>query len=409
MVKYIHSSLIRGDIMSILELKKDIYWVGVKNPELKVFDVIMTTDRGTTYNSYLIEDEKVAIIDTVKTGYFKSYHKNLEEVLKGKKVDYIIVNHTELDHSGSLRELLGKYPDAVVYGSRPACTYLKKIVNKEFKCHPIGDGEELSLGKRTLKFITAPFLHWPDTIFTYDVTDKVLFTCDAFGSHYCSDQGMFNDNAGDFAEEMKYYFDVIMGPFKKYVLQAMNKVEDLNIDMICTSHGPIHRQNPKQYIGLYREWSKGVLDTHEGKVASIFYVSAYGNTRYVAELLKECIQNSGVKVNIFDITEENINELVKVLEASDAVLLGSPTINQDALKPAWDLLSLVSPIVNRGKVAGAFGSYGWSGEAVGMMIERMKSLKLKVVEPGVRVNFVPSDQEKELVRQYGQRIIEALQ
>lgn len=397
----------RGVIMSILKLKDDIYWVGVKNPELRVFDIVMSTKKGTTYNSYLCNDEKVAVIDTVKTGYFKDYYKNLNEILGGKKVDYIIVNHTELDHSGSLGELLEKYPDAVVYGTRPACIYLKKIVNREFNCHFIKDGETLSLGKRTLKFITAPFLHWPDTMFTYDEYDGILFTCDAFGSHYCS-EGMFNDNAGDFMSETRYYFDVIMGPFKKYVLQAMDKIENLDISMICTSHGPIHREDPRQYIRLYREWSSEGAGHHEGKLVSIFYVSAYGNTKMLAEIIGEEIKKSGIHVNVYDIPENNMNELASIANMSDGVLVGSPTINQDAVKPVWDLLSLVSPIAVKGKTAGAFGSYGWSGEAVGMMIERLKDLKFKTIEPGLRINFVPSSDDIDMAKEYAGKIVEAL-
>lgn len=389
--------------MSTIEIKKDIYWVGVKNPELRVFDIIMTTKKGTTYNSYLINDEKVAIIDTVKTGYFKEYYNNLREIIGSRKVDYIIVNHTELDHSGSLRELIEQYPDAVVYGSKAACTYLKKIVNKDFKAHPITDGEELHLGKRTLKFITAPFLHWPDTIFTYVKEDRVLFTCDVFGSHYCG-EGMFDDDAGDFNDELKYYFDVIMGPFKKYVLQAMDKIENLDIDLIGTSHGPIHRNVPKQYIKLYREWSKDVLSVREGKAVTILYVSAYGNTRYMADMMKERIEKSGIKTEVFDISMENMDMLVSKINNSDGILVGSPTINQDAVKPVWDLLALVSPIANRNKAAGAFGSFGWSGEAVAMIEARLKGLKFKVIEPGIRVNFVPSEEEKKAIMEFADRM-----
>jgi flavorubredoxin len=245
-------------------------------------------------------------------------------------------------------------------------------------------------------------------MFTYVEEDKVLFTCDVFGSHYCSENGMFDDNAGDFSEELRYYFDVIMGPFKKYVLQAMDKIENLNIDMICTSHGPIHRENPRKYIDIYREWSKDVLRARDGRTVSIFYVSAYGNTKFIAGMMKDTIKNAGIKVNIFDISEENIDELVKYVECSDGILVGSPTINQDAVKPVWDLLSLVSPIINRGKAAGAFGSYGWSGEGVGMITDRLKSLKFKVIEPGLKVNFVPSDAERVQAVEFAGKIIDMI-
>ena len=393
--------------MSTIKIKDNVHWIGVKDPGLRVFDVIMSTEKGTTYNSYLIDDEKVAIIDAVKTGFYEEYIKNIKEVIGDRKVDYIIVNHTELDHSGSLKELIEEYPEATVYGSKPAIMYLKNIVNGDFTSHTVTDGETLSLGKRTLKFISAPFLHWPDTMFEYSEFDKILFTCDAFGSHYCS-ENMFDDEAGDFSYEFKYYFDVIMGPFKKHVLTAMDKIEDLDMDMICTSHGPILRTDPKKRIPLYREWSQSALKTREEKVVSIFYVTAYNNTEHMAEVLKDTVEKAGFKTNLFNITSKEISELVDMIENSDALLIGSPTINQDALKPVWDLLSQVSPITNRGKIGGAFGSYGWSGEAVGMINQRLKSLKFRVVDEGIRVNFVPSDKDIEDIVSYGKKVVEAL-
>ena len=285
--------------------------------------------------------------------------------------------------------------------------YVKNIVNGDFTSHTVADGETLSLGKRTLKFISAPFLHWPDTMFEYSEFDKISFTCDAFGSHYCS-ENMFDDEAGDFSYEFKYYFDVIMGPFKKHVLTAMDKIEDLDMDMICTSHGPILRTDPKKRIPLYRKWSQSALKTREEKVVSIFYVTAYNNTEHMAKVLKDTIEKAGFKTNLFNITSKDISELVDMIENSDALLIGSPTINQDALKPVWDLLSQVSPITNRGKIGGAFGSYGWSGEAVGMINQRLKSLKFRVVDEGIRVNFVPSDKDIEDIVSYGNKVVEAL-
>lgn len=389
--------------MGEMYLKDGVYWVGVKDPNLKVFDIIMTTKRGSTYNSYLLVDEKVAVIDTVKSGFFDEYYKNLTDVLKGRKVDYIIVNHTEPDHSGSLRELLDKYPEAEVFGSKAACNFLKKIVNRDFKAHPVADGEVLNLGDRSLKFISAPFLHWPDTIFTYVPQDKMLFSCDVFGSHYCSEH-MFSDEAGDFTDEVKYYFDVIMGPFKKYVISAMEKIDALDIDMICPSHGPIIRNNIRSYINMYRKWSSDVLKQRNDKLISIFYISAYGNTKLAAQLIKEEAERKGFDVKIFDISKQDLTTQIEAVNESAAVFIGSPTINQDAVKPAWDLLSLISPIINRGKAAGAFGSYGWSGEGPAMITERLKGLKFKTIEP-VRVNFVPSEDEKKKVVEFADKLL----
>ncbi|MDI6617844.1 MAG: FprA family A-type flavoprotein [Clostridiales bacterium] len=390
--------------MKSIIVKDGIYWVGVKNPELRVFDIIVNTKKGTTYNSYLIDDEKVAVIDSVKEGYSDEHLQKIKDVIGQRKVDYIIVNHTELDHSGCIKDLLKQYPDAVIYASKAACLYLKKIINGPFNAHPITDGEVLSIGKRTLKFISAPFLHWPDTIFTYDENDGILFPCDAFGCHFCG-KGIFDYDAGDFSGEVKYYFDSIMYPFKKYVVQAVDKIKDLDIKMICPSHGPIHTRDPYRYLKLYRDWSIDALTKNDTKSAAIFYVSAYGNTEYMAKMMKERIERSGFNVYMFDISTANMDIMIKTINSSDIVLVGSPTINQDAVRPVWELLSLVSPIENRGKVAGAFGSYGWSGEAAKMISDRLRSLKFRVVEPPVTVNFVPSEDEKKKILEFTDKIL----
>lgn len=375
--------------MSAINLKDNIYWVGVKNPELRVFDIIMETKKGTTYNAYLIDDEKVAVVDNVKDGYFEEYLTNIKSIIGERKVDYIIVQHTELDHSGTMAKLLEVYPDAVVVASKAAIIYSKNIVNKEFKSQEaVG---ELSLGKTKLKFISAPNLHWPDTIFTYTTDSNILFTCDVTGCHYCP-KGDITENFGDdYFEEMKYYFDVIMGPFKKFVVMALDRIKDLNIDMIAPSHGPVHIEDAEKYLKLYREWA--VTESIMEKNVQIFYVSAYGNTEKMANYIAEKIRDKGIKAEAHEITAEDSNNLISTVEKASGIIIGSPTINQDAVKPVWDMLSLVCAITNRGKAAGAFGSYGWSGEGVPMMTERLRSLKFRVVEEGLKFNFVPSEED----------------
>lgn len=391
--------------MNAVEIKKDIYWVGVKNPELRVFDIIMTTEKGTTYNSYLIVDEKIVLIDAVKDGFYDEFIERIKDVIGDRPIDYIVVNHTEPDHSGSLSRILDTYKDAVVYGSKAALINVKQIINREFK--GIEAKEDLNIGKRTLKFISAPFLHWPDTIFTYDEYDKVLFTCDAFGCHYCS-EGLFNDNAGDFSSQFDYYFDVIMGPFKKYVVAAVDKIKNLGIDIIAPSHGPIHRENPMQYVDSYYKRSIGATLNNNEKHALVLYVSAYGYTKQIAYAVANGVKKNGVSCEIFDISEADIEDIVQKIDKSNVLFIGSPTINQDAVKPVWDVLSLVSPIVNRGKAAAAFGSYGWSGEAVGLMNDRLKGLKFKVVEPGFKVAFKPTQEDLDKAENFACDIVKTI-
>lgn len=386
--------------MSVEKLKDNIYWVGVKNPELRVFDIIMETKKGTTYNAYLIDDEKIAVVDTVKTGYYDEFLSNIKAIIGDRKIDYIIVQHTEIDHSGSLSQLLKDYPDAVVVASKAAITYSKQIVNGEFKSQEaVG---ELSLGHTTLKFINAPNLHWPDTIFTYAIEKEVLFTCDFTGCHYAPKGLMTEDCNDDYYEEMKYYFDVIMGPFKKFVNMGLDKIKDLKLSIVAPSHGPIHITDIKKYLDLYRQWA--VVEVVSEKNVQIFYISAYGNTEAMAKYIANKLNEKGINTEAHEITTTPMTDIINKIEGAAGILVGSPTINQDAVKPVWDVLSLVCPITNRGKVAAAFGSYGWSGEGVIMMDERLRGLKFKVVDNGLKFNFVPSTEDfkraDELINKY---------
>lgn len=375
--------------MEAVKLKEQIYWIGVKDPELKVFDVIMETKKGTTYNSYLIDDEKVAIIDSVKESFFTQYIENIKSIIGNRNVDYIIVNHTELDHSGALKNLLSEYPKAEIVGSIAAINYLKEILNCEFKYKVAND--DINLGQNTLKFISAPNLHWPDTMFTYVSNKKILFTCDVFGCHYCPKGSIMNNLPLEYYKYMKIYFDTIMGPFKNFVNMALKKIEGDKLDIIAPSHGPIHIKDIDKSISLYKEWSKEHIIKE--KNVQIFYISAYGNTELIAKYLNEQINKKGIKCEVNEITSCNLHDLCKKINKASGILIGSPTINNDAVKPAWDLMSLICVPINRGKVASAFGSFGWSGEGVPMLIERLNKLKFRVIQSGFRFKFVPHDKE----------------
>lgn len=390
--------------MGVEQLKDNIYWVGVKNPELRVFDIIMETKKGTTYNSYVIDDEKVAILDTVKEGYYDEFKKNLLSVIGDRPVDYVIVHHTEMDHTGSLIRLIEDYPNIKVVGSKITLINLKNILNRDF--NGVEAKESLNLGTVNLKFISAPNLHWPDTIFTYVEEKKFLFTCDFTGCHY-SPEGKMTDSVGqDYFIEMKHYFECIMSPFKKYVNMALDKIKDLEIDLIATSHGPVHMKNIDEILGNYREWAKE--ESIDPKRVEIFYISAYGNTEHMANFMKEKLEEKEFKVNVTEITSIPLEECKARIESAKGFMIGSPTINQDAVKPAWDLLSVVCPMVNRGKAALAFGSFGWSGEGVPMMTARMKSLKLKTVEEGFKFCFVPSEEDYKKAEEAVNKFIELM-
>lgn len=396
--------------MKMQELKNNLYWVGVKDADLRVFDIIMNTKYGTTYNSYLIKDEKNILIDTAKESFYEEYISNIKNVLGDEKIDYIISNHTEPDHSGSIKKLLSIYPDAQVICSKPAAMYLRAMLNSDFNCKTVTDGEELKLGSKKFRFISAPFLHWPDTMFTYDIDEKVLFSGDVLGCHYCpSDDMILNSEPDGYLDAFEYYFNVIMGPFKNHVIKAMNKIKDVDIKMVCASHGPVLVNTINSCVDKYINWSKKAVESNNEKNILIAYVSAYGYTRSIAEQLYKTLSKYGdFCVELVNISDYEISEIKNKIESAEGMLIGSPTFNQDALKPVWDVLSVVCPINVRGVKASAFGSYGWSGEAVKMLEDRLKSLKFKVIESGLRFNFTPSEEDLEATEQFAHKFIESL-
>ncbi len=396
--------------MKKLKLKNGIHWIGSLDPELRVFDIIMYTEFGTTYNSYLVQGtEKTAVFETVKVKCFDEYVEKLKSEIDIAKLDYIVVDHTEPDHSGSVEMLLELAPTAKVVGSAAAIRFLKAIANRDFESIVVNSGDTLDLGGKTLKFISAPFLHWPDSIYTYIEEDKLLITCDSFGSHYSLDDVLFSkmDNEANYRKALKYYFDMIMGPFKSHMLKAIDKIEDLDIDMICPGHGPVLDVNPWDIVNQCKQWSTEVNPNTKPTVV-IPYVSAYGYTAQMADEIKKGLESTGdIDVNLFDMVYTEKADIMSKIHFADGVLFGSPTINSDALPPISDLLMSMSPVVHGGKLAGAFGSYGWSGEAVKNLEDRMKQVRLKVT-PGLRVNFKPSGDELGASFEFGARFGEKI-
>lgn len=399
--------------MRSLEVKKDIYWVGALDPNLRIFDIIMYTPYGTTYNSYVVKgSEKVAVFETVKVQFFDEYLDRLKSLdVDIHNIDYIVVDHTEPDHAGSVARLLELSPKAQVVGSPAAIQFLKQIANRDVDAITVGDGDSISLGNKTLKFISAPFLHWPDSIYTYVEEDNILFTCDSFGSHYCS-YNVFDDlveNQEHYMEALRYYYDCIFGPFKPYVLKAIDKIKDLNIDTICTGHGPILRNDPWKIVNIYKEWSTPAPKPEVDKI-TISYVSAYGYTKELAEKIADGIKASGnYDIKMYDVIHHKTEDILKDIGESEGILFGSPTINSDLLEPIRDLLTKLNPIVHGGKVAGAFGSYGWSGEAVPNMERRLKELRMDMLLPSLKVTFKPSEDDLTKAFKFGQSFAEKIQ
>ena len=386
----------------VLDINDNVKWIGILDPGLVTFDVVMETKYGTTYNSYFINADKKAIVETSKDKFKDIYLDKVSQVTNFEEIEYIIMNHTEPDHSGNLRYLLDLAPQATVVGSRSAINFLKHMIDKEFKFMIVKDGDTLDLGNKTLKFISAPFLHWPDTMYTYLVEDKILFTCDSFGCHFC-DERMFDDLVSDFDDSFRYYFDVILKPFSNYMLEAIDKIADLDIEVIAPGHGPILRTDWKKYVKLSKEIAEDTESFCKDLRVFIPYVSAYGNTKKMAEKIAEGIKLAGdIEVELMDIEHEDLQVVEDKVYKSCAFIIGSPTINQNTLLPIYNLLAVINPIRNKGKLAGAFGSYGWSGEAVKIIQENLKNLKFKIYdEEGLRVNFVPYEKSDEKAIEYG--------
>jgi flavorubredoxin len=395
----------------ILDLTPDVKWIGVLDPDIRVFDIVMNTEHGSTYNSYFINAAKKTVVDTAKEKFSQTYISKLSRVTDPAEISYIVFNHTEPDHSGSLRQLLDIAPQAVVVGSGNAVRYLSDIVNRPFNSLVVKDGDTLDLGNKTLKFIAAPNLHWPDTIFTYLAEDRILFTCDAFGAHYCSEE-IFDDLTDDFEKDFRYYFDVILKPYSKFMIRAIEKIRPLDISMIATGHGPVLRKNWKSIVDTTEQLARDYLkltSTSEGKRLLITYVSAYGYTGKMAELIaRGAGVVKSVTVEVMDIENASSGDLDSKLTIADGIIVGSPTINQNTLLPVYRLAAMISPLRDKGKLAGSFGSYGWSGEAPSLIAGMLKNLKLHFFEEPEALKFMPeSDKEKTLI-EYGERFAREL-
>lgn len=389
--------------MKTKKLTDDLFWVGNLDPDLRVFDIIMMTEFGTSYNSYVLKgSDKNVIFETSKAKCFDDYVEKVQEIIPIKDIDYIVVDHTEPDHAGSIEKLLDINPKLKIVGTASAINFMKEICNKDFNAIVVKEGDELSLGNKTLKFIMAPNLHWPDSMYTYIVEDNILVTCDSFGSHYSS-EGITNDkieSQEDYMVALKYYFDMIIGPFKSYALDAIEKIKDLNIQMICPGHGPVLIQEPRKIVEIYKAWSTEI-NPNSKKTIVIPYVSAYGYTGIIAEKIGEGIKAAGdIDVKIYDIVDGS-NGVLEELYWADGILLGTPTIVGDALKPIWDLTTSIFAKTHGGKIASAFGSYGWSGEGVPNIIERLKQLKMKVYGEGLKIRFKPNDVQLQEAFEFG--------
>jgi len=387
----------------VLKVSNDVSWIGVLDRDIVTFDVVMETKYGTSYNSYFINATRKTVVETVKEKFWDTYLAKLRQVVDPSEIEFIVVNHTEPDHSGCISRLLELAPNAEIVGSGNAIRYLRDLLGFEFRHRIVKDGYTLDLGNKTLQFVSAPNLHWPDSMITYLQEDRLLFTCDIFGAHYCN-EGVFDDAVGNFDDAFKYYFDVIMKPFSRFILQAIAKIKPLEIDVICPGHGAILRKNWKKYVGLTEQYALETLQNPKPNRVLIGYVSAYHNTATMAEKIAEGLKLAGdIEVDLYDLETADLPVLEqKIIEAS-ALILGCPTFNQNILLPVYQVFALINPLRDKNKLAAAFGSYGWSGEGVKIMNAMLGNLKLQLFDEGLMVKFKPHQEVQAMCVDYGRK------
>jgi len=402
--------------MACVKITDSVQSIGVLNPNMRVFDIVMRTEYGTSYNAYLVKGEKSsALIETVHLDYFETYLSNIREVCDLSSIEYLVMNHNEPDHSGSVERLTRILPNLKIVVSQAGALYLKNITNRpDLPVTVVKDGDELDLGGKTLRFINAPFLHWPDSMFTWLPEEKVLFSCDFLGAHFCEpsmrDASIPAAYEDAYFSAMANYYGAIFGPFKPYVLKGLEKIKDIDADFVAPSHGPVLSKGPllEKVKRFYLEQSQP--EKREKKLVPVFYASAYHNTEHLAEAIASGVREAlpDAQVESYDLVQRDIGEMAALLNRCDGFLVGSPTINRDAVPPVWELLMRVDA-VNFAKRPGAvFGSYGWSGEAVPNIRARLEGLKAKVYPEDFRVQFVPSEADLAQAKEFGRKFAEQI-
>lgn len=388
------------------KLTDTVTWVGKIDWELRSFHgEEYSTHRGSSYNSYLIKDEKTVLIDTVWQPFSKEFITNLKKEVDLDKIDYIIMNHSESDHSGALVDLMKEIPSTPIYCTKSGAKLLKGHYHMDWNFVEVKTGDTLDIGKNKLTFVEAKMLHWPDTMFTYLSGENILFSNDAFGQHFASEL-MYNDKVDEaelYQEAIKYYANILT-PFNRLVVKKIKEVLSFNLplNMICPSHGIIWRDNPVQIVNKYMEWAK---DYTENQI-TIIYDTMWNGTRRMAEAIAEGIKesNNDITIKIFNSSKGDKNDIVTEVFKSKVVLVGSSTINKGILSSTAAILEMIKGLELKGKSAAAFGSYGWSGECVKIITKELKEAGFQVINEGIRELWNPDEAGLNRCRDFGKSL-----
>lgn len=386
------------DWRNVVEISKGVYWVGVRDWNRRLFDALIPLPRGTTYNSYLIDGgTKTAVIDTVNPGFEKELEEKIRQITDPSDVDYVIMNHAEPDHAGAIPHLMSINNKAVLVTTRRGAKMAQTFHNvPEKRITVVSDGETINLGGKTLRFIDAPMLHWPETMFTYLQEDKLLFPCDFFGSHIA--KGLYDEEVDDLLVHAQRYFGEIMMPFRKMAKKALEKIEDLQIDIIAPSHGPIHR-NSRRILEAYRRWAGGETK----RKATIIYLTMWNSTEKMIRPIAETLASEGIEVALYNLTSADIGDVAKDLVDSRAVVLGAPTVLGGVHPLALYATYLVKALNPPTKFGVVLSSFGWGGGAIRHVQQILGPSKIEVVG-AMEVNGPPSTNDIKQIVQLGKTL-----
>ena len=394
----------------MFKINERIKWVGKIDWDLKKFHgEEYSTHRGSSYNSYLIEDEKTVLIDTVWQPFDEEFVSNLKKVIDLKKIDYIIANHAEVDHSGGLPELMKEIPGTPIYCTANGIKSLKGHYHEDWNFIPVKTGDTLDLGEGKLIFIEAPMLHWPDSMFEYYTKDEILFSNDAFGQHYAS-EFMYNDlvdQAELYQEAIKYYANILT-PFSPLVVKKIHEVLGFNVPvkMVCPSHGIMWRDNPTQIVEQYLKWA----DDYQEHQVTLIYDTMWDATKKMAEAIAEGIKSVDPTLNIklYNVGKADKNDVISEVFKAKLVVAGSSTINKGILSGMAATIEMMKGLKFKNKKAAGFGSYGWSGESPKMMTKELEACGFEILEEGLGVLWKPDEEALDLCRAYGVKLAEKL-
>jgi len=396
--------------MPPIEIKPDIYWIGVNDRTTDLFEGMWPITReGVSYNSYLIDDSKKAVIDLAKSIKGDDFFTQIDEITDIAKIDYIVVNHMEPDHSGLLRTLRRIAPDVEILGSAKTKALLKDFFSITDKVRVVEDGDSISLGKKTLKFFSTPFLHWPETIMTYETSEKILFSCDAFGGYGALHGAIFDDDCrhNEFyqKEALRYYVNIVAN-FSTRVLSAIEKLSEIPVDIIAPSHGLIWRKNVSHIIELYQHWAQ--LASEEGEPGiTLVYGSMYGNTEAAMNAVAQGISQAGVPVEVFDASRTHVSYILPSLWTKKGVMIGAPTYEVSLFPPVGQVLTMAAHKRIRNKKAAYFGSHGWSGGALKDIKNIISPLNWDLLDTFEYIGSA-SPEELKKAEEFGKRFAEAV-